>query len=215
MPRYGSRYGNERGVALLIVLLAATFVAVLGMSLVLSSATESRIAASYRASVEALYAANAIAELALPDLAARPDWAPIVAGAVRTALVDGAPGGSRITGDGATLDLDEIVNLANCARPSPCSDAEIAATTADRPWGTGNPRWTLIAYGRLRDLLPPGVTPAPYYVTLMAAADPSRTPDVLALRAEAFGGGGAHKAIELLIGRAPVAARVLVWHEVR
>jgi hypothetical protein len=49
----------------------------------------------------------------------------------------------------------------------------------------------------------------------MAASDPSHAPDVLALRAEAFGGRGVHKAIELLVGRAPAAARILAWHEVR
>ncbi len=209
------RHRTERGVALLIVLLGATFVAVIGMSLVLASATESRIAASYRASIEALYAANAIAELALPELVALPDWAPVMSGAVRTTLVDGTPGGARTTRDGVSLDLDQVVNLANCSKPTACSDADLDATSSDRPWGAGNPRWTLIAYGPLRDLLPAGATPSPYYVTLMAAADPSRTQDVLALRAEAFGGGGAHKAIELLIGRAPTAARILVWHEVR
>jgi hypothetical protein len=210
-----ARWRSDRGLALLIVLLGAAFVGVIGVSLVLSSAIESRIAASYRAGVEALYAANAIAELALPDLAALPDWAPVAAGAVRTTMVDGAATGTRTTGDGASLDLDTIVNLADCAKPAACSEGDLTATTADRPWGAGNPRWTLIAYGRLRDLLPPGATPSPYYVTLMAAADPSRASDVLALRAEAFGGGGAHKAIELLIGRAPGAARILVWHEVR
>lgn len=206
---------REDGVALLVALLATTLLAALGLALVLATTTESRVAANFRGSHESFYAATAIAELVLDDLLALPDWNLVVSGSAASTFVDGAPTGTRTLSDGTSLDLGGIVNMANCQKTVSCSDADMNAVSPDRPWGPNNPRWRLVAYGRVDSMLPPGAIVSPYYVTLMAAADPSNEPGVLALRAEAFGPGGGHKAIELLVARSAAAPRLLVWHEVR
>ncbi|MBI3490546.1 MAG: hypothetical protein HY047_01920 [Acidobacteria bacterium] len=131
--------------------------------------------------------------------------------------------------DGSVLDLAQTVNMANCHKVTPCSEAEMNAATDARPWGANNPRWTLFAYGRLRDLLPAGAIDSPFYVIVLVGDDPAEndsdpTKDgvagnpgagVLALRAEAFGPGGTHKVVELTVARADGAIRALSWREIR
>ena len=119
--------------------------------------------------------------------------------------------------------------MANCQQVDPCSDAQMDANTAERPWATNNPRWRPYAYGKLSDMLPASDTiNSPYFVLLMVADDPSETDGnpskdgitpcppnqtvgcnpgtgVLALRAEAFGPRGAHAVLELLVARADPA----------
>lgn len=206
---------SETGIALLVALLATTVLSAWGVAIVLATITESRIASNFRSSREGFYAANAVGELAFAELVALPDWTLVLNGLARTTLVDGPPAGGRTLSDGTPVDLGVIVNLANCAQSTACSDADMNAITPDRPWGAQNPRWVLVAYGRLLDMLPAGTVESSSYVMLMAAADPFHTPDVLALRAESFGRSGAHNTVEWTIARTPTVARILAWREVR
>ena len=48
-------------------------------------------------------------------------------------------------------------------------------STAERPWGTNNPRWRLYAYGPVHDFLPTGTINSPFYVVVWVADDPSET----------------------------------------
>ena len=103
------------------------------------------------------------------------------------------------------------------------------AITEDRPWGANNPRWMLFAYGRLRDVAPPGDVQSPFYCVVMIGDDPSETDGdptrdgapgqpgsgVIALRAEAFGPGESHRVVELTVAHGTGAARVVSWREVR
>ena len=63
----------------------------LGAALVLLTSSETLIAASYRRGVEALYAADAMAERALHDLEPL-DWGLVVSGAVRSSFGTTTPG---------------------------------------------------------------------------------------------------------------------------
>jgi hypothetical protein len=234
----------EDGIALIVAMMALVLLSALGAGLILLSSSETIIAAHFRESVMARYAADATMAAAIDEIAAVDDWVAPIAGLTRSAFVDGAAAGLRTLADGSIIDLAQVTNLANCQKPTACADADLDAVTQDRPWGANNPRWQLYGFGQLRNLLQ-GETAidSPYYVVWLVADDPSGThrlpaPDDsagprwegIALRAEAFGSHGAYKAIEVVAGRTvetaddendynPVAERsamkILSWREMR
>jgi hypothetical protein len=218
------RLGDERGMALLVALMAILLVMALGTALALGAGVESTITRNFRNSSGALYAADAGLERVLGDLKAITDWNAVLAGAASSAFADGAPAGTRTLSDGRLINLTEIVSLANCRQVSPCSSAAMDAATADRPWGVNNPRWQPFAWGPFSGLLPVDDVEAPFYVVVMVGDDPSENDgdpladgaapcapeetgacnpgtDRLAVRAEAFGPFGAHAILELTIAR--------------
>jgi hypothetical protein len=222
---------HEEGVAMIMAMAAMLLMSALGMVLVLTTSSESAIAANFRDASEGIYAADAALERSLDDLRTLPDWDAVLTGSVRSAFVDGAPGGTRTLADGFTIDLDRVVSMADCGKTTACSDAEMDAITAQRPWGSNNPRWQLYAYGNLREMLPGHTIDSSYYVIVMVGDDPSETDGrplqdgietagegVLALRAEALGPRGAHRIVEMTVARSGVGeggVRVLSWREVR
>jgi hypothetical protein len=220
---------HDHGIALIVVLLAMVLLSALGVALVLATTAEARISANFRIAQQTLYAAAAAADRAIDELALVPDWNALIGGAVLSSFVDGSPGGVRQLDDGSVVDLAEVVNLANCQKTVACSDADMDAVTEDRPWGPNNPRWKLFAFGRLRDLLPADAVPSAHYVVVMAGDDPGEIDNdpsqdgpagtsgagIVALRAEAIGTGGAHKAVEVTVMRGEHASRVLSWRELR
>ena len=162
----------------------------------------------------------------MDDLFGVADWDTVLIGAAQSAFVDGAPSGLRTLADGATIDLGQLVDLANCGKAARCGDAEMDAVTPKRPWGANNPRWRLYAYGNLGEMLPGRKIDSREYVVVMAADDPSETDGkptqdgidtpgagVLALRAEAFGPRGTRRMIEATIARTPTGVRLLSWRE--
>ena len=233
---------SERGMALIVATMATLLMMALGTALMLMTTTEAKIARNYGSSLESLYAADAAAERAVDDLASIADWNSLLAGASASAFVDGPPTGARTLADGRMLDLGEVLNMANCAKATACSAADMDAVTTERPWGPNNPRWQLFAYDKLNDMTPTGTINSPFYVTVMVGDDPSENDNdplhdgvptnpgtgVLAIRAEAWGPHGSHKAIELTVARAgasqvgggapPVPGqglRMLSWREIR
>ena len=217
---------SERGIAMIIALMAMTMMIALGAALMLTTTTESKIVNNYRNSSESLYAADAGLERALDDLLTVPDWNNLLNGTAKSALVDGDPSGTRPLRDGTDLKLSEVLNMANCEKVTACSNTEMQAVTLERPWGPNSPQWQLFAYGRLNDVLPNAQINSPYYVIVMIGDDPSENDSdplhdgvtvcpqppapqngcnpgtgVLAMRAEAFGPRGSHKVIELTIAR--------------
>ena len=153
----------------------------------------------------------------------------MLGGVVLSPFVDGAPGGTRRLDDGSTLDLGQVVNLANCQKATICSDVDMNAITEDRPWGANNPRWRIFACGRLRDMLPGGAIDSRFYVIAMIGDDPAEDDNdpmrdgappnpgagIFAIRAEAFGPIGAHHIVELTVVRDGSAVRPLSWRELR
>jgi hypothetical protein len=220
----------ERGSALVVVLMAVLLVSALSSALVLLATGETLAAVNERTARATLYAAESGVELAMPDLMCLADWDAVLAGAQKSAWVDGPPAGSRVLDDGRTIELDRIINLSNCGLPEGCSEASLDAVTERRPWGPNNPRWKLFAHGRID---------VGAYVVVLVADDPSendgdpardgRPPGnpgagVISLRGEGFGPAGAHRIVEATVARPPgraaagpgaAALRVLSWQEVR
>jgi len=218
------RFGDERGMALLVALMAILLVMALGTALALGASVESTITRNFLNSSGALYAADAGLERAVGDLKAITDWNAVLSGAASSAFADGAPAGIRALSDGRLINLAEVVSLANCRQVTPCTSAAMDASTADRPWGSNNPRWQPFAWGPLSGLLQPDDVEPPFYVVVMVGDDPSENDgdpfvdgaapcppaeagacnpgtDRLAVRAEAFGPFGAHAILELTVAR--------------
>jgi hypothetical protein len=209
---------------LVVALLAMLVMVALGAGLLLAAATESRVTRNFKNSTEALYAADAAVERAVSELRAI-DWNLSLSGTARSVFVDGEPRGVRVLSDGNTIDLAGVLNDANCRNPAGCSGVAMDAITAERPWGANNPRWQLFAWGYLNDLTPASGIKSSFYVLVMVADDPSECDDnplvdggavvscpasaktnpgagIIAVRAEAFGPFGAHRAVELTLARA-------------
>jgi len=228
---------RERGVALVVILMAMLFLMTLGLALVLNTSTEALVAANFRSSQAAFYAAEAGVERVLPDLRRLADWSQALLGLAQSSFVDGPPAGVRPVPGGGEVDLARVQNLLNCGQENGCTPAEMDAIRGDRPWGPNNPRWTLYAYGPLEVLLPPGAIRSPFYVVVLVADDPAENDNdptrdgsapgnpgagVLRLRAEAFGPGGTRRAIEVRVARdhavgpvQPTAIRLRSWREIR
>lgn len=187
-----------------LVLLSA-----IGGSLAIVMNTDQRAAANFAASREALYAADGALQIGAQELSTIADWNALLSSGALSVFVDGPPTGSRQLGDGTSVDLTQATNAAN-AEP--------------RPWGANNPVWRLFAFGWLGPRT---------YVIVWAGddfaendGDPSidggglANPGagILALRAEAFGVGGAHKVLEAAVQRNAdegPGVRVLLWQELR
>jgi type IV pilus assembly PilX-like protein len=209
---------GERGVAMIIAIMAILLMSALGTALVLTTTTETNIAGNFRNSSEALFAADAGLERAMEDVLTVPDWNKLLDGSTQSAFVDGPPSGARTLQDGSTIDLTQAINMANCQKVTTCSDADMNdSTNRERPWTVNNPRWKLYAYANLKDMLPVTDTiNSPYYVVVMVADDPSENDGdpskdgasatnpgsgVIAMRAEAFGPNGSHKVLEQTLAR--------------
>jgi hypothetical protein len=218
---------HEDGIAMIMAMAATLLMSALGIALVLTTSSETVISSNFRAASEAAYAADAALERSIGELEA-PDWNAVLTGSAQSTFIDGPPSGTRTLADGSTIDLGQMLNMANCGTAADCGDADMDAVTPERPWGTNNPRWQLYAYGKLGDMLPNGRIDSPYYVLVMVGDDSSETDGkplqdgldtpgagVLALRAAALGPRGARRTIEMTIARAQPGVRVLSWRERR
>jgi hypothetical protein len=221
---------RDEGAAMVIALLALSMLTAIGVAMLLTSSSDVVIAGAFRDQRSGIFAADAIVTRALDEIAAA-DWTELLSGTRSAALADGLPLGARTLSDGSRIDLQQIVNMANCQKASACTIADLTAVTERRPWGMTNPRWQLYAYGPLRSMLPAGVVDSPWYVVLLVADDPLLADDVIALRGEAFGPRNAHAVTELLAARpagissgadsdyngagGPGSMMVLSWREVR
>ena len=228
---------RERGATLVVVLMAMLFLMALGLALVLNTSTEALVAANFRSSQAAFYAAEAGIERVLPDLRHLADWSQALLGLAQSSFADGPPEGARPIPGGGEVDLGRARNLLNCGQAAGCTEAEMDASRGDRPWGPNNPRWALYGYGPLEALLPPGAARSPFYVIVLVADDPAENDNdptrdgvapgnpgagVVRLRAEAFGPGGTRRALEVRVARdhpdgpvQPTATRLLTWREIR
>ena len=164
---------SENGIALMVAMMAMLLMSALGAALVLTTSSETIIAANFRSSGEGLYAADAALERIVGDLLSVPDWDPLLGGAVQSAFIDGSPSGSRTLSDGSTIDLTRVLAMVNCRKITPCTDSEMDQVTHERPWGRNSPRWRLFGYGHLSDLMPTASVSSPYYVVVMVGDDAS------------------------------------------
>jgi Tfp pilus assembly protein PilX len=220
-----SRRG-ERGMALIVALMAMALMSALGMALMLMSQTETMISSNYRDNMEGEYAADAGIERVMDDVLTVPEWNTLLASndgitsSITSGFVDTNPSTPVTMPDGRTINLASATNMINCGKTTACSAADMDTSTMDRPWGKNNPRFRLYAWGPVNDLIPTGTVNSPFYVAIWIADDaaenddnPSKDGDpsasgnpnggagVLTLRAESVGPMGAHHVIETTISK--------------
>jgi PilX N-terminal len=201
---------QQRGVALIITLIALAVFSALGLVLVLTTTTERLTTGNYNDSIDAVDAAEAALELAARELAGIDDWNAVLAGTRQSRLTDGAPSGPRSLPPLA-IDLTALTSQLTCGSRSSCTDAAIRTSTAERPWGDNNPRWQPFVYGPLAAFTDvPDVFRGAYVVVWIG--DDARETDgdplvdgggpaqegrhVVRARAAAFVRGGSRRAIE-------------------
>lgn len=197
--------------SLIIALMSLVLLSAIGTSLAVVTHTEMRVSANHATSREAMYAADGALHIAAQELLPFADWNGLLSSGALSAFVDGAPVGVRPLGDGTTVDLAKATGDAN---------------SEPRPWGANNPVWRPFAFGWLGTRT---------YVIAWVADDFSEndgdpTVDggdaanpgagILAIRAEAFGVGGAHKVLEATVTRQVLegggsVVRMLSWQDIR
>jgi hypothetical protein len=200
---------DERGVALLVALMSMLLLTALGVGLMMTTMTETMISTNYRDGGEALYAADAGIERVMQDLLTVPDWDRLISGAVRTSFTDGSAPGDRTMPDGSVLNLVSATNMLNCGKIGDCTEADLDAWSSERPWTVNNPRWQLIGYSPMADMIETGTILSQMYVAVWIADDQAETDGdpatdangVLLMRAQAFGPGGASSVVEITLGR--------------
>lgn len=235
MTEHATGRPADAGIALVLAVCFTALLLTLATALSLVASVERTIADGYQLRLESQYAAEAIADVAVDELAGIADWDGVLNGSVVSSAVDGLPGDPRFLADRSPLDLGQIVNRANCGKPAACSPSEMNAVTAERPWGVNNPQWRLFAYGNLSDLVHVTAVRSRQYVVALVGddarendADPSAdgaTADnpgcgILNVLAEAFGPAGASSAARVTVARgcgdmvSDGAVRVLAWREI-
>lgn len=233
-----SLVAGEQGIALIMVVLATTFLSALGIGILMAVFMDRLATGNMIGSVAMLYAADSAIEIAARDLAQLEDWNAALNGSRLGSLTDGIAGGVRALPGGGTLDLAQMTNQLNCGRSSNCTTAQMNANSRERPWGSNNPRWQLFAYGPMQQIAPLA-RPAPCYLAVWIADD-GREQDgdpladeanalqpghgIVRLHAEAFGVAGSRRAIEAELSRVCAAGegagcltgiRVQSWQELR
>jgi hypothetical protein len=225
---------------LIVALLSTSMLLALGVSLVLTTMGEGMVAGHYRDAVEAAYAADAAAELAIALLREEPDWDSVLSGVVVSSFTDGPPSGARTLPGGRVFDLAIETGMVRCGK-AVCSDADMNAVTEERPWGVNNPRWQLYAYGPLRNLAAGSIDSRLYLLVWVGddglesdgqpLSDGLPTADcevtsgdcenlgkrVLEVRAHAYGPRGVQRGVEVTLARTDTinGGRVLSWRAVR
>ncbi len=207
MNRFRARLADERGVALIIALMAMMLLTALGAAIVMVSNTETHIAGNYRNSQEALYAADAGVERVVQDLLLIPRWNDILAGTTQSGFVDGAMTSAKTLPGGGHMTL--------CCGTNTATAQLQAETDTANLWGANNPQWKLFAWGPLADMLPNSQIDSPMYLAVWIADDPADGPDLntadgnpvvdtngtLTLHAEAIGPSGTRKVVEITVAR--------------
>jgi hypothetical protein len=191
----------------MIVVTLSLGIASISGGLAILAHTERVIAQAHLRAVQTTYAAEMAAVLGVSAVSLAPGSAvwPITGGT--GALSGGAT--SMAVAAGETVDLD-------------ARTAELNRDAARLwPLGVNTPRWRLMAWGRLSTLPPGTAASAPRVAVWIAddVMDRDGRPDedqngVLMIRAEAFGPGGAARAIVVHVVREAGRVRTLSWRDV-
>jgi hypothetical protein len=206
MWTFRARVRSEQGTALIIALMSMMLLTALGAAVIMVTNTETKIADNYRNSQEALYAADAAAERVVQDLLMIPRWNDILAGAAKSAFVDGIASDQKLMPSGGRVTLC-------CGTNSATGQLQLETDSANL-WGSNNPRWQLFAWGPLGDILPNSFQSA-MYVAVWIADDPADAPlggvadgdpladtnGTLTVHAEAYGPSGTRKVVEMTVAR--------------
>ncbi len=184
---------SERGAALVLAIIAIVLMSALSASLVVLSNTELKIAANYADAAELRYVAEAALEIALQELASIPDWSVLPGGPAASALTDGAPGGRRTLSDGTSVDLDELHAQA------------VADDSTAR----------LFSFAPAERLQPGASLAVNAYIVVWIGDDLAAEPEILTVRAEAFGASRTRRMLAARVQRTDTGVRIVSWHELR
>jgi hypothetical protein len=190
--------------ALVLAMMTMALLTGLGGALVIGTITETAITGNFRGGTITFYAADGALEFTIAELAATPDWEPILAGKTASTFVDGACDGMR-DASGAQVDLNtetaEVIQTAN-----------------------GDPRYShLYACGQFAEMAGISVG-VPLYVAVWVAALPPEAPDQpRELRVVARAYGPAHSRRSVLASLVRLSRveeplprpQVMSWHELR
>lgn len=168
---------DNRGVALVLALMAVALISALGLSLSVLTSVEMRIASNFSEAQEARSAADSALEIAVQELWRIADWGTVAGGGVRSAFVDGRPDGTRQLSDGSSLNLAELTG------------------------NLGETGWQLFAYGPLSSI---AALPSSIYIVAWARSDPSGREGIMELRADAFGPAGTRRSVQATVSRTAV-----------
>jgi hypothetical protein len=218
---------DERGMAMVLVLLCATVFLALGGAIVTVINTEAAISATFREGEVALAAADAAIVRVTGDLATANLDAALAGSAVST-FVDGAAGGLRRLPDGTLLDLAVATGNERCGQAS-CDGPQMDAVTAERPWGVNNARWQVYGAGWVSDIVPGAAAPRVYVVVWIGddplesdgnplADDPAVTHaghQTVLLRAAAYAAYSVRRTTEVVARRDNAIVRITSWREIR
>jgi hypothetical protein len=216
-----SRPRGERGSALLIVLTVTFLFSALAIGTTTVVLVEGTVAGRFKDGVEALYVADAGLALVVSELRERPDWTPVLQGAVRSGLTRGAFLGSAAVG-GGTVALccgrDSVAG--RLARESGVDPVPARRGLVWQPY-----LWSAW------DALVPQPQPAQLFLIVLVQDDEDdgdldATTDlngVVTVRSEAVRPDGLRRVAEGLVAREPAdpvlgipaRVRILRWREVR
>lgn len=218
MKRGASHGRGERGIALIVTMMAALVLAAVAGALVPLSTIETAIGANHRRAVEGLYAAEAALALVTAELGAVQDWSAALDGSFQSTL----RGATLVpaTPDGGSIDLPAIGRRLR--------NGGAGASGAGRGL-----LWTLLAHGPLTAAAPVPDGYGPWLVGVWIADDPG-DPDsdpwrdangAIMVHAAAFGPRRAERAVQATLSRrvlppapptpALVRVRLASWRVVR
>jgi hypothetical protein len=200
MTRHTRAWSDERGVALIVSLMATLMLSALGAALILNTTTETMLTHNFHNGQQALYAADAGVERGIQDLIREPSWNAVLAGGRLSGFLDTPP---YVLPDGTSADFVELT-------------AALQADT-DADYGVANPNrpvWRLYAHGPLESLLPTQSVVGGGYVVVWVADDPGETDGdptadgngVVLVHAEGFGERGSNRSLEASAVRAASTA---------
>ena len=143
-----------------------------GLGLALTSALEPSITRHYEMANRVGNMAESAVVLAAHELAGVADWTPVLRGDWHSAVLEAAGDGTVVSVSPPDVTAGVLTSRASCGRDVPCSDAETAQVTEERPWGSNNPRFRLLGVLPGRQL---GGEPAlaPYVAAVWVGDDPA------------------------------------------
>lgn len=208
----GTAGAGERGSALLVTLLTTSLIAAIAAALIVQSTTDLTLSASFRTSLEVAQAADGGLERTIAEIAALPDWSPLLLPPPANLTAPFSDGGPFRTPDGHLRALSALVAALQ------------AGTPAD--YGPDSPRWRLYAWCPLARLWPGPDPPALPPVSLVVFVaddggdgdgDPGTDSNGRVLvRVDAYGLRDARRSVEGLVERlASGVVRLTSWKAVR
>jgi hypothetical protein len=195
------------GSALLTVLLLMLLFSAVALGLPVVVRVELTIAARFKQSAEALYAAEAALAAAVGELRALTDWAPVLSGTRGSALSEGAFTGSKAVPQGG-----EVVV---CCGPHSAAGRLAAETAASPLPARRSVQWQPFLWTALHALIPAEPASRLFLVVWVADdetdGDADTTSDangVVIVRAEALAPDGLRRIVEAYIARVPAELQV-------